>query len=199
MKNLYDIETQVMEENFIGKGKLKKGLKNLGNKIKEKVNNIKETIQEPEWIPLTPFKPVMQKMLKKKGLNSEGSLPDVAKRFLAEIVDKKNYSQENFDTFKAAEIVQKILGFIKKITDKAQKGIDLLTFDEKEIAKDAMQSAQTAIDAPDVVFSEDKIKNELSEPTSKGSEKDAVTGKIELSPITLLGIGAILYFALKNK
>jgi hypothetical protein len=198
MNTLRDIETQVMEENFIGKGKLKKGFKNLGNKIKEKVENLKETIKEPEWIPLTPFKPVMQKMLKKKGLNSEGSLPDVAKRFLAEIVDKKNYSQENFDTFKAAEIVQKILGFIKKITDKAQKGIDLLTFDEKEVFNDVENRSKTAIDAPDTVFNESTITKELTPTSDEKKQKDSVSGSLELSPITLVAIGAVLYFALKK-
>lgn len=210
MNDIDRIEMEVLEENFrlkdVGKN-IKKGIKNVGKAIKEKVENIGETIKEPEYIPLTPFKPIMQATLKKRGFDNKGSLPEVTRRFFEKIVRPKTY-EENVEPMTTAAIVKAVIAFIQNVLNKKESG-EQLTEEEDSLAKNVLNVAGDVLSDPDAFFSEGKIKKELSatpkSAPSGGSgasvqQKSAsATLGLELSPVTLLIIAAVLYFALKGK
>ena len=204
--SLEELEFSFQDENFLGRGRGKKLVRNIGNKVKEKIQNVAKTVKEPQWIPLTPFKPVMQKMLRKRGANSSGSLPEVARRFYNVVIQgKKNYSDEKFiDPVTIGVIVSSVLKFFKTMQDKKSAGAE--TDEERDVLADVELFARSALDNPEGVFSERTVKNQIapsgrsSEPETPAAPPSGPSGAEEKSSNTGLIIAglALFYFATKG-
>jgi hypothetical protein len=97
--------------------------------------------------PLLPLKPMMKKVLNKKGVKHSNTIKDIANKFYNEVVHKSSTAKANtFDypernledctenniVEEAIDIVEAIVNFIKNIKAKAAKGT-LLTDTEKDI------------------------------------------------------------------
>jgi len=105
-------------------------------------------------LPLLPLKPMMKKLLNKKGIKYSNKLKDISNKFYNEVIKKHpsayddfEYPQHDLDNYTenniidvAIEIVEEIIKFIKGIKDKASKGT-LLT----DIEKDVLDGSNDAV------------------------------------------------------
>lgn len=151
----------------MAKGRLKNKIKDKVQKAKDKVNKAKDKVKnlsaKVQYAKLLPFKPIMVKALKNKGMpvSMATKMEKLVPLFTDVIIKKK--TKQNFEDYEpmntygdahlehlAAEAAQAavdfILSFIKQLKDKKDRG-EALSPDEQNILEGAEKVADAAEDA----------------------------------------------------
>jgi hypothetical protein len=187
----FDEEFENLEEHF-KKGKLK----NLGKKIGDKIKKVAEQVKPEDavFLPLVPFKLLLKKRLKKKGITPKSNkLKDIASAFHdAEV--KGNFEATGNFVGDSIDLVKDILDLIKRVTDRVKAGKG--NADDAEFSSDADNAANNADD-----LSERTLREELvTDDVNTAPAATTTGGKMSTNTILILivAVVAVYFFSKKS-
>jgi hypothetical protein len=191
------------------KGVLKKATKNLKATAKKAVKTVKVAgkkvilvnkkligalAKNAPLAPLLPFKPVMLKVLKNKGIKlKDKNLTTVAFEFFKNVAKPAsfdsyddfeqsnidNYIENGFDPVITPAIISAVLKYVKGLIDKKKSGAKLSATEEV------------------IVEQAESIKTEVKEEAKEEAQLNI--GKLLSSPITIILILVIIFAFVKGK
>lgn len=151
------------------------------------------------FFPLLPFKPLMQKLLKKKGIKPEKKIKELALQFHEHIVKKRtfDFNYEYKETHSVAPAVAVIVpsilrflkSFIKSSKEKKEKGEPLS--DVEEVLLEESEKIEKEAE---------KIKEEKEEEEKKEAEKAEEKKPFKI-PVWLIiaGVAVVFFLFMRRK
>jgi hypothetical protein len=189
----FEEEFENLEEHF-KKGKLKNLGKKIGDKIKKVADQVKP--EDAVFLPLVPFKGLLKKRLKKKGITPKSNkLKDIASAFHdAEV--KVNFEASGNFVGDSIDLVKDILDLIKRVSDRVKAGKG--SADDAEFSSDADKAANNADDLSERTLREELVTDDVIIAPST----PAATGGGMLSTNTILilvaAAAAVYFFSRKS-
>ena len=190
----FEEQFENLEEHF-KKGKLKNLGKKIGDKIKDAAKNL--TAEDAAFLPLVPFKAVLKKRLKKKGITPKSNkLKDIARAFHTAEIKKGSFEDTTGNLIDdSLDLVKDIINLIKRISDKKKDGT--ATGDELELANDADSAANAADDVSERLLIEEVTKNDENTVVDTGGRTPGMGLSTNTILILVAAIVAVYFFSRK--
>jgi hypothetical protein len=188
----FDDDFENLEEHF-KKGKLKKLGKKIGDKIKKVADKVSP--KEAVFLPLVPFKGLLKKRLKKKGITPKSNkIKDIVFAFYDAEVKTGSFEETTGNLVDdAIGIVKEVLDLIKKISDKVKAGKG--NADDEEFAADADSAANEADDISEKMLQDELSTDDKNQASSTGAGMGLSTNTIL---ILVAAVVAVYFFSKKS-
>ena len=191
----FEEEFENLEEHF-KKGKLKNLGKKIGDKIKDAAKSL--TAEDAAFLPLVPFKAVLKKRLKKKGITPKSNkLKDIARAFHTAEIKKGSFEDTTGNLIDdSLDLVKDIINLIKRISDKKKDGT--ASSDELELADDADNAANKADDLSERTLREELVTDDVN--TAPAATTTTGGGMLSTNTILILiaAAAAVYFFSRKS-